>query len=366
MYAFTLEKYRGTKTRHTCPACGVKGVFVRYVDAQGRSLANDVGRCNRESKCAYHRKPREYFADNPDQRAKPASPPRRIAQALRVTAPTVNHLAPRHFDDSLQRYEQNAFVKFLQTLFDSATLQGLLDRFGIGTFTDGRTIFWQIDRQGQLRTGLIIRYGTDGKRDKTVNPFWMHKALERRGLLPSNFALRQCFFGEHQLDYEPEKLCAVVEAPKTAVIASGLMPEFVWLATGGKSNLNAEKFAVLQDRQVILFPDADGFHFWTEKARTLRGVCPYLQVADLLEIRLTDDQKAAGYDIADFLIMELQSEAQEHLADAATEPAHVYLSPCDWEGIGEEEAESADSYYYEDSDARRIEAEAAAIEAQMN
>lgn len=60
-----LETYRGTKSRYTCPACNSKGVFVRYKDERGEYLSNDVGRCNRETKCGYHYKPKQYFADNP-------------------------------------------------------------------------------------------------------------------------------------------------------------------------------------------------------------------------------------------------------------------------------------------------------------
>ena len=60
-----LEKYHGTKSRHTCPACNSKGVFVRYQNERGEYVSFDVGRCNRESKCGYHYKPKQYFADNP-------------------------------------------------------------------------------------------------------------------------------------------------------------------------------------------------------------------------------------------------------------------------------------------------------------
>jgi rubredoxin len=65
----TLEKYKGLGSRHTCPACGAKKVFVRYVDTEtGRYLADHVGRCNRESNCGYHFKPKDYFAENPHLR----------------------------------------------------------------------------------------------------------------------------------------------------------------------------------------------------------------------------------------------------------------------------------------------------------
>ena len=61
-----LETYKGTKSRHTCPNCNNRGVFVRYQTENGEYLSYDVGRCNRESKCGYHKKPKEFFADNPN------------------------------------------------------------------------------------------------------------------------------------------------------------------------------------------------------------------------------------------------------------------------------------------------------------
>ncbi len=61
---FILEKYNGTESRHTCPACHTRNNFVRYVNENGEYLAADVGRCNRESKCGYHYKPKDYFSEN--------------------------------------------------------------------------------------------------------------------------------------------------------------------------------------------------------------------------------------------------------------------------------------------------------------
>ena len=42
---------------------------------------------------------------------------------------------------------------------------------------------------------------------------------------------------------------AVVEAEKTAVIMSEVKPEYIWLATGGKTELNVAKLCPLESRQ---------------------------------------------------------------------------------------------------------------------
>jgi rubredoxin len=64
-HKYSLQPYAGIATRYRCPQCGVNKVFARYIDNEtGEQLADHVGRCNRDDKCAYHYTPKEYFADN--------------------------------------------------------------------------------------------------------------------------------------------------------------------------------------------------------------------------------------------------------------------------------------------------------------
>ena len=66
MSNYSLQKYKGTATRHTCPNCGDKRSFTCYVDESGMLLHPSVGRCNHESSCGYHYTPKEYFHDHPE------------------------------------------------------------------------------------------------------------------------------------------------------------------------------------------------------------------------------------------------------------------------------------------------------------
>ena len=65
-YRFILEKYRGLSTRYTCPRCGRKHTFTRYIDTENNNnyISDNVGKCNRLDKCGYHYTPKQYFADN--------------------------------------------------------------------------------------------------------------------------------------------------------------------------------------------------------------------------------------------------------------------------------------------------------------
>lgn len=78
------------------------------------------------------------------------------------------------------------------------------------------------------------------------------------------------------LRLNPGKPVVLVESEKTAVICASLMPQFLWLATGGKSQLKAEKFAVLGSRKVTAFPDVDGFTEWTQKLMAQIDIADWL------------------------------------------------------------------------------------------
>lgn len=60
-YRYTLERCTGNRKKSICPNCGHR-TFVRYIDVEtGKPLGEDIGRCDREINCGYHKKPRDYF-----------------------------------------------------------------------------------------------------------------------------------------------------------------------------------------------------------------------------------------------------------------------------------------------------------------
>lgn len=163
---------------------------------------------------------------------------------------------------------------------------------------NGATVFWQIDTRGKVRTGKIMLYSpTTGKRVKNLElpVYWVHKALKQ-----SEFELRQCLFGEHLL-IDKTKPVAIVESEKTAVIASVYLPQFIWVAVGSLTNLNAEKCSILKGRTVTLFPDLNGFDKWSSKAKELSHLAIFT-VSDLLERKATEAERKQGFDLADYLI----------------------------------------------------------------
>lgn len=303
-YKYSLEPYGGIKTRYTCPKCGKKQVFTRYIDTEANQyVADTVGLCNRNINCGYHYSPKQYFNDNNCRNyvAKPVTKsfvkPSSIISNVESTIPT------EIFKNSLQSYAKNNFVCYLQNLFGYSIASQLVGKYFIGTSEHwaGATMFWQINISGNIRTGKIMLYSSlTGKRVK--QPFnhitWVHSIIKS-----PNFRLNQCFFGEHLLNIDLMKPVGVVESEKTAVIASVFLPELIWIATGSLTNLTFEKCQVLKDRNVILFPDLKCLDKWKRKAIELSSIARF-SVSELLENNATEIQKEHGLDLADFLINE--------------------------------------------------------------
>jgi hypothetical protein len=176
----------------------------------------------------------------------------------------------------------------------------LIGRYFIGTSKhwNGATVFWQIDKNGKIRTGKIMLYNSEtGRRVK--EPFnqisWVHTAVKL-----SDYKLKQCFFGEHLLK-DNNMPVAIVESEKTAIIASVYLPQFIWLAAGGSEGLSEEKFRVLQGHNVVLYPDLNCFDKWEKKAYELSHI-DRISISDLLEKKATDEERRQGADLVDYLV----------------------------------------------------------------
>lgn len=198
------------------------------------------------------------------------------------------------------------------------TADKLVAQYRIGTSKHwpGATVFWQIDAQGNVRTGKIMLYDKDtGKRVK--QPYnhisWAHSVIAKSiwnghntNSLPATaqFQLNQCLFGEHLLPDNTEMPVAIVESEKTAIIASAKMPAFIWLASGSLDGLNATKCNAIKGRNVILFPDANCYGRWALKATELQQAIPgtLFTVSKILEDMPEDDHSNKGFDLADVLV----------------------------------------------------------------
>lgn len=229
----------------------------------------------------------------------------------------VSFIDPHYLQASLTRYDQNNFVLFLTKTFGKSKAMEAVKAYKIGTSKrwNGANIFWQIDESGKLRSGKIMLYDpSTGKRQPKNS--WVHSVLKLE-----DFYLNQCLFGSHLIGTDQGKNIAIVESEKTAIIASLLLPDFIWLASGGKDGLRPDKCQILNKRKVYLFPDltkpedkTNCFELWSKKAKILSDEIPgtLFQVSDYLETKASDQEKRKGLDIADYLLKwEWQNEENE-------------------------------------------------------
>lgn len=332
--------------------------------ARRRGTAIDIqicGRCDHAEGCGYHLPPSEYFARYPERRPRSnisreerkeiarKEAERREAEKRRLqflelleemsdtqkAAPMQTQnteakaenkpkAAPcvipwEYVQRSQEKAEQTALFRFLASRFNVDIVRRAFDLYHIGGDKYGRTIFWQINEANEVKAGKIMKYAENGHRAKLPDGSpepgamnWAHAVLKKAGLLPEAWELSQCLFGLHLLITQntaakPKSVC-LVESEKTALIASIVMPQNIWLATGGKYNLTPEKLAPLRAYTqkagpITVFPDLGSRDLWAEKLEASRLVLPFV-VSDFVEDEATEKARGKGMDLGDWILGE--------------------------------------------------------------
>jgi len=264
-----------------------------------------VGICNRIQKCNYHYPPKDFFED--EKRVFGTSsdllPKVLMTAALKKAKlnPNEDNLPPSLIDQdlflqSLNETSENNFLAFLEKALNKEAVLALKNKYQIGTSKKwkGATIFWQIDQNNDVRTGKLMLYNKKTGKKSKIN--WVHSVLKLE-----DYNLKQCLFGLHLLNSDKTKAIAVVESEKTAIIASIAFPEFIWMATGGLTNLKSDIIQPLANRKVILFPDAGCYKKWSDKIKELPPNIHY-HISELVEEKSSEEEKDEGWDIADYIL----------------------------------------------------------------
>lgn len=276
MKTYKWQLRKGSK-KEICPNCGQKR-FVPYVLASdGVTLAGaEYGRCDREQSCGYQ--------CYPDGEKMVVAVPQKVQpkEMLRYVGKL----------DGVPTFE---FFSWMQSVIGQTDALVAMQDYKIDSI-DNCIIWWQIDRDGVVRTGKVMKYLANGHRDKsdTFPVTWAHKHRRLKDQFKGE-ELKQCLFGEHLLTKHPEKSVALVESEKTAVILSRIYPYHLWLATGGSQGIKSdERLTPLIGRKVLLIPDNGQYWNWKRVADKYGWM-----ISDALE-------KDAPFDGADILdIVEL-------------------------------------------------------------
>jgi hypothetical protein len=336
---YQLIPYTTKASRTECPACRKRGEFKGWVDTHtGETLPELFGQCNRAS-CGYKLSPydksegksyaqrvyeqgQEEARNNPNYKPRPwvaPPPPPIIAIPQEIVAASMAH------------YEQNTFARILQDTFGAGEARELLQRFHVGTSTywPGATVFWQHDTLNRARGGQVVRFDKqchtakytvqteDGPTEKRCTN-WVHWALSSRYQKQGSprphwlqeyidaHSFSPCLFGLSQLRKAPlGQKVGLVEAPKSAVLCAGYLPETLWMATGSLGQLTAERLQPIKGRQIVLYPDMspDGSAFaaWQNKAEQLNAAGFSITLSDY-ESDAPAEQRHSKWDMADIIL----------------------------------------------------------------
>ena len=271
------EEQRKHNGKWCCPQCD-KRTFVPYLDANNNIVdERKYGRCERINSCGYI-----LYPDNKESIARrkhiPIHKPKPKATFLNAEQ------RERYFKPTLTRYDVNHLIMFLRGVFDTNSINKMIEEYYIGThdhFSGGAAVFWQIDRFGYIHRGKVMQYDQNTGKRKKINGkglvTYIH-SLNDLGDLPV-----QCLFGEHLLSKYPNMFVGIVESEKTAIIASGVFKDCIMLATGGCSNFTPAMCQALRGRNVVLFPDNGKFDEWGQKGRKMRYLFKTLSIVDMME-----------------------------------------------------------------------------------
>lgn len=134
------------------------------------------------------------------------------------------------------------------TFFPEERVGRVWDMYNVTTNSKGEAVFWNIDAEGRICHDKIMRYLTNGHRDKSYGGgrlYVMSKGYSGR-----------CLFGAHLIG--GRKPVRVVESEKTALLAACYTGK-VFVATGGKNGLGRV------EEDMLLYPDIDAIEEWSAK-----------------------------------------------------------------------------------------------------
>lgn len=291
MYKYSLDK---SSKKFVCPSCGKKS-FVKYINIEDNSYLEDkFGRCDRESSCKFQQNPKQNGVIS--EFAKP------------IITKEASTLQSDLIAKCGRNFRQNNFIQFLKPYFSEAEIKSVILKYMLGTSShwEGSTVFWQVNSLNKIMTGKVMLFDVKtGKRIKT--PFnhitWVHSILKL-----NDYVLKQCLFGLHLINESTKKQIAIVESEKTAFIMSLFLPNYIWMATGSKSNFKKEMLLPLKSYTILAYPDKSEFNDWNKTTLELQKEGFKISCSRFIEDKNVPD----GTDLADIY---LESRSNKNLVN---------------------------------------------------
>lgn len=317
-FRYHLDK---SSKKFVCPQCG-KRTFVKYKDAENNFAGDSFGRCDREGNCGYI----QYPVTEEDFIPKTFVAP--------IKKPQV-YFPEDVFVKTLENLNLSDFYRNMAHLgIHEGELTETFKAYKIGALTNGKykgaVTFPFIDKYNKVHSVQVKMFDQN---NKTKDQNWLHSILyyhfRNTGNIPKwlsdyygNDKKTNCLFGEHLLPTN-EKDIVIVESPKNAIYGALFFTEFLWLASGSLSTLNAKKLQKLNGRNVLLVPDTSkdnvAFQLWEAVAQEAKAKGINVKMFDFLESITTAEQKEKGFDIADLITAELMKPKAKSYEDYTRE-----------------------------------------------
>lgn len=318
-YTGSLPKYDPNRRRvKTCP-CGKSNRNNKFAPLVGY---DDKGKCH---SCGIFFPPGTNKEDDswrfPD---KPLAP---ISEKIEKQ---INEMPDHLVDLSVQNVRYSNLYQFLSNIFtEDVAIELLTNKYLVGyskhqfwrspfpeyLSESGANVFFFLDINGKVRRAKIMLFDREtGKRIK--EPFnhinWVHSIMKK-----PEWENEPCFFGEHQLGIDKirHKIVCIVESEKSAIMCSFYRPDYIWLATGGKSSsllTDIKFYKVLEGREIVLFPDFDPaneitgitpYHEWLTFADQIsKNINCKISVSRILEDHFPEEMRVRKLDLADVLL----------------------------------------------------------------
>ena len=319
MYKYILTN----KRRSDCPFCSKKGKYSAFMNTKTGELAPiEYGMC---SSCTKSKRPLDNYMSE-----ELAQIDNTLLGYYEADTVSINLINQYH----QKKYERNNFIFGLERRFGKERVKKVVDLFKLGRFVDSGILFPYLYTESHVCTGKVMFYDDDLhriKEGKKQYPQYLHNLnyqtdgywrvdfnnydIDENGneyIIP--FKLKLCLFGHHQIVNDKQSTICLVESEKTAVIMSIVLPEYTWVASGGKTLIQDYKFLYFTGRKCLVFPDLSEddnvYTYWSEKLTYYNRKYGYdFEIVDYYSEFLHNDNDLIKYckcegkfDIADFVL----------------------------------------------------------------
>lgn len=181
--------------------------------------------------------------------------------------------------------KENKLLVYLRANYTSSKVDKAKSMYQIGTTKHLWTVFWMINRNGNVQKAKVALYSREGKRAEYFKVPYKNED-----------GYYSCIFGEHLLNNNTKPII-LVESEKTAVVSSILLPHYTWLSYGGINGLTPNKMKALAGETVVIIPDMsdNAVKIMKAKAEVFKSLHIKAKIFDMRSGLTDEELKVQGW-----------------------------------------------------------------------